>query len=210
VAGVLAVTAPLATLAVRRPGNKLAVAGGLGLLSQVSAAPGYQDSLPGLLLLGLGAGLVTPSALDSIMSTLPAERSSIGAAANGVSVQVSGALGVAVVGSLLATRYQDRMVPLLLPYRLSHGVADAILGSLGGALTVAQRTGGQVGPLLARAAHGAFLSGMGLGLLAASLVASAGSLITLAWLPSRGNDEPPADAPTQTRTERRHHPAAGV
>ena len=54
-------------------------------------------------------------------------------------MQVGGALGVAVIGSLLSTRYQDRMTAGLAPYHLPHAIETTIRGSIGGALGVAAR-----------------------------------------------------------------------
>lgn len=192
VAGLLAVVAPLSPVLVRAAGTKavvtaglVAVAGGLWQLSGADVRSTYGDVVGGMLLLGLGAGLVVPAALDSLMGTLPPGDTGVGAATNGVSVQMGGALGVAVVGSLLSTRYQDRMGPPLAPYRLPREVSDSVLGSLGGALGLAERVGGTSGRLLAQLARSAFLSGMGLGLTVGAAVTAAGAVLALAALPSR-------------------------
>jgi EmrB/QacA subfamily drug resistance transporter len=202
IAGVLAAVAPLSALLVRAVGTKtvvacgmFAVAGGLWLLSGATMSSTYPGVLAGMLLLGLGAGLVVPASLDSLMGSLPRTQTGVGSATNGVAVQVGGALGVAVVGSLLATRYQDRVAPPLAAYHLPHAVTDAVLGSLGGALGVAQRAGGQAGALLSALARSAFASGMGLGLLAAA-AAVAGAVIALLALPARPSAEQ-ADTPDQ-------------
>lgn len=49
------------------------------------------------------------------MGSLPRGDTGVGAAASGMSIQVGGALGVAVIGSLLSSRYQDRMTAALAP-----------------------------------------------------------------------------------------------
>jgi EmrB/QacA subfamily drug resistance transporter len=201
VAGVLAAAAPLSTVLVRAAGSKavvtaglLVIGGGLWLLSGATASSTYPDLLGGMVLLGLGAGLVVPTALDSLMGSLPPGRTGVGSATNGVAVQVGGALGVAVVGSLLATRYQHRVAPPLAGYHLPRPVADVILGSLGGALEVARRAGGQAGALLSDLARSAFLSGMTLGLLVAAGVTVVGAVLALAALPSRPPAAPAAMA----------------
>ena len=43
---------------------------------------------------------------------------------------------MAVIGSLLATRYQGRMTAAVAPYRIPHAIHSTILGSIGGALGV--------------------------------------------------------------------------
>jgi hypothetical protein len=47
------------------------------------------------------------------MGSLPRGDLGVGSATNGVSIQVGGALGVAIIGSLLSTRYQDQMTTAL-------------------------------------------------------------------------------------------------
>ena len=111
-------------------------------------------------------------------------------------LQIGGALGVAVIGSLLATRYQDHITIALAPYHLPPAVLTTILGSVGGALGVAVHVGGPLGAALAHLARSAFISGMDLGL-ATGAIAAAGGLLALATLPARparpaGTSQPPA------------------
>src|SRR5271166_5373912 len=137
-----------------------AIAGGLWQISAVSAVTTtYPDVVPGLLLVGLGAGLLLPTATNSVVGSVPQGDSGMGSASNAVALQVGGALGVAVIGSVLSTRYQDHMTTALAGRQLPAAATQAILGSLGGALAVAARAGGAAGALLAHAARAAFMSG---------------------------------------------------
>jgi hypothetical protein len=202
-AGAIVVVAPLSTMLVRVLGTKLtlaagmfAVAGGLLQISGASATTSYAGTLPGMIMLGVGTGLAIPSATGSAMGSLPSEHTGVGSATNGTFLQVAGALGVAVIGSLLSTRYQHRLASTLVTHRLPHGIERAVLGSLGGALGVAEQIGGVVGRALALSAGSAFVSGMGLGLLVGAVVAAAGGLLVLIALPSRPACEK-ARGPTQ-------------
>ena len=94
----------------------------------------------------MGAGLAIPAATGSVMGSLPAEHTGVGSATNGAFLQVGGALGVAVIGSLLITRYQDTMTSTLAPYHVPPAVMQAVLGSVGGALEVARQAGRVLGP----------------------------------------------------------------
>ncbi len=201
-AGAIAIIAPFSTVLVRTIGTKLTVAagllviaGGLWQVSAASAATTYTGILSGMILLGVGAGLTIPSATESVMGSLPGGHTGVGSATNGTFLQVGGALGVAVIGSLLNTRYQDRITGALAPYHVPHAVMQAILGSLGGALGVAGRAGGALGAELGNLARSAFVSGMDLGLATAACVAAAGCLIALLALPSRtaSADRPEGD-----------------
>jgi EmrB/QacA subfamily drug resistance transporter len=203
-AGAIAVIAPLSTVLVRVAGTRLTVASGLAVIaaglwqvSSASAATSYTGVLPGMILLGGGAGLAIPSATESVMGSLPGGHTGVGSATNGAFLQIGGALGVAVIGSLLNTRYQGRMTAGLAPYHVPHTVLQTMLGSLGGALSVAGRVGGLLGAELSHLARSAFVSGMDLGLAAGACVAAAGCLIALAALPSRAEATVRASSPAQ-------------
>ena len=191
-AGMIAVIAPLSALALRVTTVRYTVAAGLAciaaglwLLSGSTAASTYTSMLPGIMLLGAGAGLAMPAATESVMGSLPAGDTGVGSAANGTFLQTGGALGVAVIGSLLGTRYADSISATLAPYHVPASVSEAVRGSLGAALEVAARIGGQAGAELAGAAKDAFASGMDLGLLAGAGVAVGGCVIALVVLPGR-------------------------
>ena len=62
-----------------------------------------------MIVLGVGAGLTIPSATESAMGSLPGAHTGVGSVANGAFLQIGGALGAAVIGSRLNTRYQDEM-----------------------------------------------------------------------------------------------------
>jgi EmrB/QacA subfamily drug resistance transporter len=191
-AGAIAVIAPLSTVLVRVAGTKVTVAagllvigGGLWQVSTASASTTFTGILAGVIMLGVGAGLAIPSATESVMGSLPSDHTGVGSATNGAFLQVGGALGVAIIGSLLNTRYQDTMSAALSPYHLPHSVLEPVLGSIGGALGVAGQAGGSLGAELAHLARTAFLSGMDLGLEAGAAVAVAGTVVALLALPSR-------------------------
>jgi hypothetical protein len=200
-AGAIAVMAPLSTVLVRRLGTKLTVvagllvvAGGLWQISGASVTSTYGGTVVGMVMLGVGAGLVIPPATGAVMGSLPAAHTGVGSATNGSFMQIGGALGVAVIGSLLSTRYQHRVTGALAPYHLPHSIQETILGSLGSALGVARQLGGATGQLLAQSARSAFISGMDLGLAVAAIVALAGVVLALLALPSRPGDEEGAAA----------------
>jgi len=215
-AGVLVASAALSPLLARAVGVKLTVATGLaaiaGALWQISAASTpvttYGDILPGLLLVGLGAGLLIPTATNSVVGSVPRGDSGIGSAANAVALQVGGALGVAVIGSLFSTRYQDHITSALAGHHVPAGAAHDIVGSIGGALAVAASIGGATGGQLAQAARGAFMSGNRQALAVAALVAAGGALLVLARLPSRASKREPKIPDLTTEGEAELPPSA--
>ena len=85
----------------------LAVSAGLWRLTTTTTAEGFGHALAGMVLLGLGAGLIIALATASVMGSLPRQRAGVGSATNSTALQVGGALGVAVIGSVLSAHYQD-------------------------------------------------------------------------------------------------------
>ena len=212
----IAVIAPISAVFVRFAGTKLTVAAGLlivaGGLWQISGATvtsTYGSTVFGMVLLGIGAGLVIPGGTASVMGSLPREHTGVGSATNGAFLQIGGALGVAVIGSLLNTRYQDKMTSALAPYHLPSAVLHTVLGSVGGALGLAAHLGGQTGAALAELARASFISGMDLGLLTGAVVALAATVLALITLPGRSSAGQPAAGQPAAGQPAAGQPSAG-
>ena len=176
----------------RRFGTKSVVAGGLflvavglGLLSRTTVHSTYVDAVPSLALIGVGVGFGLAPSIESVMGSLPTADAGVGSATSDTSMQLGGALGVAVLGTALNIRYQNFMTPLLAHQQIPLSIDKLILGSLGGALAVAGHVPGKAGEALAEAARRGFVSGMDLGLLVATVVVAVAGLVALAALPSQ-------------------------
>ncbi len=187
IALVLMVAAPLSARLVERIGTKIVVAIGLAtvsaalvVLSFATVTSGYGPVLASMMIMGIGMGLTMAPATESIMGSLPRHKAGVGSAVNDTTRQVGGALGVAILGSLLASTYASS---------LGSGVSAAARTSVGAALDLARSLGGEQGASLAASAKSAYVDGMGVGVLVAAAVALLGSLIALAFLPSRARME---------------------
>jgi hypothetical protein len=164
----------------------MAIAGGLLELSLVSSpTTTYSQVIPGMLLIGLGAGLVMPTATDSVIGSVPRGDAGVGSATNGVAIQVGGALGVAVIGSALSTRYRDHLSAMMAGQHVPAVVAHTALGSLGGAIGIATKLPEAAGAELVAAAGSAFMSGVGLSLAIGAFVALGGVVVALLARPLR-------------------------
>lgn len=207
IAAVLLVAAPLSTLLVRHVGSKPVVFVGMGmiavglfLLSQTTVRSTYLDALPAFFLLGIGTGLAFAPCTESVMGSLPLDQSGVGSATNSAALQTGGALGVGVLGSLLNTRYQDRLVPVLAHYPMPRSIEQLITGSLGGALGVAEHVGGRLGSALAAFSRQAFVSGLDLAVLVGAVVVAAAAMVVLWLLPNRATARPSPDARNPVRS----------
>ena len=84
------------------------VAAGLGLYTRLPVHSSYLvDLLPGMLLLGVGAGLVFPSLATLAMSSATADDSGLASGLLNTTAQVGGALGLAVLATLAASQTQS-------------------------------------------------------------------------------------------------------
>ena len=206
IAVMIVVGAAVSPASARLVGVKLTVTAGLVSIAaglwQVSASSRfdttYGDVVLGLLLIGFGAGLMLPTATNSVIGSVPQGDSGMGSASNTVALQVGGALGVAVIGSVMLTRYQGHIAAALVGRHVPQSVAQTISGSLGAALAVAARVGGSTGVELAHAARTAFMSGNEVALAVGAIVALAAALLVLVALPRQAPPAPPAyDEPDQ-------------
>ena len=191
-AAAIAVVAPISSSVVRHAGTKITAGSGLIIVSvglwQISRATvntTYGGILLGMILLGVGMGLVMPSATESVMGSLPSGNTGVGSAVNGTFLQTGGALGVAVIGSLMASRYQGRITSAIAGYKIPTNIVHVITGSVGGALGVASQVGGTLGVGLAEVARSSFISGMDLGLFTGAVFALVGAVVALIFLPNR-------------------------
>ncbi|MEU1688077.1 MFS transporter [Micromonospora sp. NPDC005707] len=131
---------------------------------------------------GAGMANIMPPATESIMSALPREKAGVGSAVSNTVRQVAGALGVAVLGSVLSAVYRNDVASTL--SGLPAPVRDAAQESISGAYAVAGRLGAGA-PRLIDAANDSFVSAMHWAAGISALVALLGMGIVLRWMPGR-------------------------
>ncbi|HLF43579.1 MAG TPA: DHA2 family efflux MFS transporter permease subunit [Acidimicrobiia bacterium] len=192
------VAAPLSARFAERFGTKRVVTTGLVIvgvamstLASITVDTGYGRVAIALAILGAGMGTAMAPATESIMGSLPLAKAGVGSAMNDTTRQIGGALGVAILGSILASSYSAAMAPVVanLP-----GEAAQIAGnSIGGAVAVASQIG-EAGARLVDSASAAFIGGMEVAVWVAAGVVLLGALITYLFLPAR----PPEWAQTGT------------
>ena len=142
--------------------------GGLVVLSQLDGTSSYWLMLAGLLPLGAGMGLAMTPATASITGALPTAKQGVGSAINDLARELGGALGIAVLGSVLQSTYRNDLHPV--------HVAPQVAEHARTSLAIASGLGGPV----ARQAQTAFSSGMHSALLcAAGAVAVAALMVAL-------------------------------
>ncbi|RJL24157.1 MFS transporter [Bailinhaonella thermotolerans] len=121
---------------------------------------------------GAGIGLAFAVTNDTVLASVPKERAGAASAISETAFELGGALGIAVLGSILGSAYR---AGLRLPEGVPAQAATPIGEGLGTALAVAGELPGRLGEAVAAAARVAFLDGMRV-----SLVSGAAILLTLA------------------------------
>jgi EmrB/QacA subfamily drug resistance transporter len=169
-------------------------AAGLAVLATISETSGYGTVLLALVVAGFGMGNTSAPATNSIMGAVPREHAGVGAAINNTTRPVGGALGVAVLGSILWTAYRSSIAAATTT--LPAAAADAARDSIASAMTVAARLGGPEGETLMLAARGSFVAAMSTTVLVAVGVALLGAAVAATVLPSRARELTDAIAAT--------------
>jgi MFS family permease len=145
------------------------VAAGLVIISRVGSETSYLVMLAGLVPLGIGMGAAMTPATAAITEALPQAQQGVGSALNDLSREVGGALGTAVIGSIVTAVYRSS---LRLP-----GAPAPLFDQARASFAVAIHAGGSTG-VHARAA---FVNGIHTGLLyaAGAAIVAAMSVATL-------------------------------
>jgi MFS transporter, DHA2 family, multidrug resistance protein len=200
-AAVMIVISPLSAKVVERVGSKIVVASGLstaaiGLImaSRLTAGASYPEVLASLVVLAAGMALVMPPATESIMGSLPPAKAGVGSAVNDTTRQVGGALGVAVLGSVMSSTYGPRVSDAISGLPLSSEQATAIHDQIGAAIRAAGEIGGAPGRALADVASRGFADGMSTAFIIGAAALALGAVIVALFLPAQARDHEPAAA----------------
>ena len=195
VIGGLVVGARVAAKLLRRVGARLMISTGLALLTVASfvgavtaQSSGYGFIAVWVTLSGLGLGLTLPAAMDTALGALTPERSGVGNALLQAMRQVGGAIGVAVLGTVLNSAYRDR-----LPGQAPGAVRDSVSAGV----AVADRLGDAA---LLDSVRSAFVHGMDVSLVVAGSISLAGVVLALIFMPGRPT-EPVVETPAPVLAE---------
>jgi EmrB/QacA subfamily drug resistance transporter len=163
------------------------VAGALAMVAQFDTDTSYLMIALALGGIGHGIGLAMSPATEAIMGSLPRAKAGIGSAMNDVVREVGGTLGIAVLGSILASSYGSHMDGATAG--LPADAAEAASDSVGAAHGIAADLGGGAGTKLIGLADQAFVNAMATTATLAAAAAVIGALIALAFLPARERSE---------------------
>lgn len=189
---------------------------GMLFLSQVlEPDTPYTTVLAGLFILSSGMGTAMSPATNSIMGSVPVDKAGVGSAMNDTTREVGGALGVAVLGTLMNNTYLDKVTGLestlteaegqlmaatggqLPPFAADvyGGVENSIQGAhfaAAGLAEMAEMLPPEAAQLvtgladtIVRVSESAFVSGMTEAMVIASFIMAGAAVFSLAFLPAR-------------------------
>jgi EmrB/QacA subfamily drug resistance transporter len=205
------ITAPISARIVERVGTKrvvtvglVTVAVALFALSFIQVESSYFQVIGLMCLMCVGMGLVMPPATESVMGSLPRAKAGVGSAVNDTTRQVGGALGVAVIGSIVAGAYSAHVANAASSAGISGATLANAKSSLGAALQIGQSTGNSV---LAGAAKSGFVEALSAGLRVATVVVLVAAVIAYKFLPARATATEAEPLPTADVLEGTYVPA---
>ncbi|OZD77208.1 MFS transporter [Rhodococcus sp. 05-2256-B2] len=125
----IAIGAPLATLIAQRIGTTAVIVFGLVVMSVGMFIAGRTEVetpylgpvVISMILMGLGLAIVQGPATESIMSSVSLDEAGAGSAVNDTTREIGGTLGVAVLGSIVASIYTTNVGPRI------DAIPDAIM-----------------------------------------------------------------------------------
>jgi EmrB/QacA subfamily drug resistance transporter len=164
----------------------LLIAGGLGLLASLASTSGYLSILPGLVVMGAGAGIAMTPGTAAITAALPVEKQGVASALNDTVRELGGAVGIALIGSVLGAAYSANVAGATAG--LPPEAASAVEGGIGGALAVTGQMG-EAGTSILVSAQDAFLDAFSTSLWLCTALAVAAAVFVAVWTPGRSTSE---------------------
>jgi Na+/melibiose symporter-like transporter len=188
VAPIMMIVSPLTPRIVARMGANRTVATGMSLVSLgflsmsfLAVDTSYTYVLLCIFILMCGVALTMSPMTAAIMSAVPPRRAGAGSAMNDATRELGAALGVAVLGSIAASRYSSGIASVL--PGLSASDQAATRTSLGGAISAAAHLPPDVATRVVSVTQEAFVSGVHIAALSGAVLAACAALMVLRFLP---------------------------
>jgi MFS transporter, DHA2 family, multidrug resistance protein len=198
---VMMIVAPMSARVVERAGTKRVVTTGLVIISTallslsfIHAETPYPVVISLFCLMAAGMGMTMAPATESVMGSLPPEKAGVGSAVNDTTRQVGGALGVAIIGSIVSSVYAANVSHVAGRFGVTGSDLAQSRASLGGALEVGTGLGGDAAGFVSQVKDG-FVDALSSGLRLSSAIILIAAIVAWRFLPARARDPLVVDAP---------------
>jgi hypothetical protein len=172
---------------------------GLLLMTGLQVDTSYGNLVWRLMIMAVGMGLTMAPATESVMGSLPLGKAGVGSAVNDTTRQVGGALGVAIIGSVMSSVYGSKVADWFdsVSNQVPAGSAsqfaaakEAAESQIGAALRVAQQLPDrQLANQLVSTANEAFVTALHYGVVVGAAATAVGAVVAFVWLPAHATRE---------------------
>jgi len=150
---------------------------GFVLMSRLQPETPYVYLALGIVLAAAGMALLMPPSTEAIVSSLPQSKAGVGSAVNDTTREVGGAIGIALLGSLLSIGYRSGVSSLVDNPALPRQAAEAINDSVAGASFAAAEAPAPFGAQILQTAGNAYTDGMSLAFTVAAVIGVATAIV---------------------------------
>lgn len=148
----------------------------------------YSEIVVGMVIMSSGLGLAVSPATDSVMGSVPENKAGIGSAMNDTTRELGGAMGVAILGTIMNNAYQDGVEKLgsqlpMLPQSALNAIADSIQAAhiVAGNPQMPE----EMRAVILDTANVAFVDGMTTAMFIGATIMALSSILVLILLPSK-------------------------
>ncbi|MDL4775557.1 MFS transporter [Actinomadura xylanilytica] len=166
-------------------GGFVLIGGGIALMAGVTAGSGFGHLLPGMIIAGTGAGLVTVPLASTAVGVVPPAQAGAASGINATARQIGIATGIAALGSLFTAALRDTVAADLRGTPLASRAREIAAG-------VEASGPAHANALVERAAQHGFVDGLNQILLIGSGVAFSAAVLSLILIRGRDFVPPPA------------------
>ena len=199
-AATMIIVSPRAPLIAAKLGAKRAVAGGMAtltvgllLMSLVQIDTSYWYVAVCLVLMAYGVGSAMPSLSSGIVQSVPMHKAGVGSAVNDTTREVGGAVGIAVVGSVVSSIYRSNASSTIaqFPEELQEMARVNVARALGVVGRLEQTAGPEAAAALRQDLRQAFVDGTHVALRVSAALVAVGAVIMFVRLPDSGEHSEP-------------------
>jgi EmrB/QacA subfamily drug resistance transporter len=161
-------------------GGFMLIAGGFVVLATIDPRSPYPLIVLALVLLASGMAVTMAPATGAIMAAVPMHKAGVGSAVNDTTRELGGALGIAILGSIVSSAYRSRagagIDALGLPPELAGVAKESVGAAVGASRTLPPELGGR----LAERAGNAFTDALNVSMGTAAAIAVVVGAVVLA------------------------------
>jgi hypothetical protein len=157
---------------------------GMGFFTQIDVDTAIWIPIVGMAVFDLGFGMAMPTVTDTIMASVSVDDAGVGSAMNDLSRELDFVLGVAILGSLVASLYRNDVTEAIAGL-VPESVAETIGNSFGAVGSITSGMPPEVALAVTDSANTSFVDALNFGFIAAAGFVALGILVAATMVPRR-------------------------